>query len=144
MGNSPYREGGHVRVLVVDDDDAIRDVLRLLLEDEGYTVSVAADGEKGLRAILDCSEPLVVLLDLLLPGLSGEDTLAAALEYQRADYVHMRVAFILVTAMELQLTTPFLAELISAYHIPILRKPFELDRLLSTVASAAASVAQPA
>jgi CheY-like chemotaxis protein len=133
-----------VRVLVVDDDDAIREVLRLLLEDEGYHVSVAADGERGLVAILDCAEPLVVLLDLLLPGLSGEETLTAALEYQRADTQRLHVAFILITAMEVQISTPDLIDLTKKYDIPILAKPFELDRLLSTVARAATRLARSA
>jgi CheY-like chemotaxis protein len=133
-----------VRVLVVDDDDAIRDVLRLLLEDEGYHVSVAPDGERGLLAILDCAEPLVVLLDLLLPGLSGEETLAAALEYQRADARRLRVKFILITAMEGQTNTPAMIELTKQNDIPVIPKPFELDRLLSTIARAAARLARSA
>jgi DNA-binding response OmpR family regulator len=54
----------------VEDDPRVRRVLRLALEDEGYHVSEAADGEQGLADLPDV-EPDVVLLDLMLPGLDG-------------------------------------------------------------------------
>ncbi|MFI4878433.1 MAG: response regulator, partial [Steroidobacterales bacterium] len=54
-------------VLVVDDDQDIRNVLRDLLSDEGYQVSLASDGAEGLRLLASASEPLVVLLDLMMP-----------------------------------------------------------------------------
>jgi DNA-binding response OmpR family regulator len=58
------------RVLLVEDDSRVRRVLRLALEDEGYHVSEAGDGEQGLAGLSD-TEPDVVLLDLMLPGLDG-------------------------------------------------------------------------
>jgi DNA-binding response OmpR family regulator len=58
------------RVLLVEDDPRVRRVLRLALEDEGYHVSEAGDGEQGLADLSD-TEPDVVLLDLMLPGLDG-------------------------------------------------------------------------
>jgi two-component system response regulator MprA len=60
------------RVLVVDDDDAIRTALARCLGSEGYTVDVAANGSSALRAARDLAQDLVVL-DLMLPGLSGID-----------------------------------------------------------------------
>jgi DNA-binding response OmpR family regulator len=60
------------RILIVEDDDRIRETTRILLEDEGHTVDEAATGEEGLAAVeshpVDC-----VLLDLLLPGRDGFD-----------------------------------------------------------------------
>jgi DNA-binding response OmpR family regulator len=60
------------RILIVEDDDRIRETTRILLEDEGYAVDEAVTGEEGLsllaRTTLDC-----VLLDLLLPGRDGFD-----------------------------------------------------------------------
>jgi DNA-binding response OmpR family regulator len=59
-------------VLVVDDDSEIRDLVRWLLEDEGWTVETAADG----RAALDQAtraRPALIVLDMGLPIMSGEE-----------------------------------------------------------------------
>ena len=58
------------KILLVDDDRALVDVLCLALEDEGFTVSCAADGKAGWRAFCDAPPDLVVL-DLLMPELDG-------------------------------------------------------------------------
>jgi DNA-binding response OmpR family regulator len=58
------------RVLLIEDDARIRKVLRLALQDEGYDVTEAADGEQGLEELAR-DEPDVVLLDLMLPGMDG-------------------------------------------------------------------------
>ncbi|HET7530362.1 MAG TPA: response regulator transcription factor [Mycobacteriales bacterium] len=57
-------------VLIVDDDDGIRTSLRLALEDNGYRVREAADGESALDDVRDHT-PDVVILDLMLPGMDG-------------------------------------------------------------------------
>lgn len=58
------------RVLVVDDDASIREMVSDFLEMEGYTVSTAADGVEGLRAV-EAMCPSVVLLDMRMPVLDG-------------------------------------------------------------------------
>jgi DNA-binding response OmpR family regulator len=58
------------RILVVDDEPSICDVLTRYLEREGYAVEVAADGPEALRATAQMSPDLIVL-DLMLPGLDG-------------------------------------------------------------------------
>lgn len=62
-------------VLVVDDDASWRALVVFSLEELGYRVVEAADGEEALRA-LDRGDCSVMLLDLRMPGLSGEDVLA--------------------------------------------------------------------
>lgn len=57
-------------ILVVDDDEAIRDSLRRGLALQGYDVSVSADGDEALRRVHERLPDLVVL-DVLLPGLDG-------------------------------------------------------------------------
>jgi len=60
------------RILVVEDDPAVRKVLRRLFETEGYTVEVQGDGQGALESF-QASPPAVVVLDLRLPRLSGRD-----------------------------------------------------------------------
>jgi two-component system, OmpR family, response regulator RegX3 len=60
------------RVLIVDDEPALRDAIGYALRSEGFEVDAAADGEAGLNAALD--EPYdVVILDLMLPRMSGTE-----------------------------------------------------------------------
>ena len=62
------------RILVIDDDLAVRKALRRLFESQGYIVDLAADGSSGLE-ILRNNVPSAVILDLRLPGISGHDVL---------------------------------------------------------------------
>src|SRR5262245_58413653 len=55
------------RVLLVDDDQAIRETLRFALEDAGYQVLEAADGIAALQALRATPTGMVVLLDLMMP-----------------------------------------------------------------------------
>ncbi len=57
-------------VLIVEDDEAISDLFSLTLEQEGYDVCVASDGQKGLDMVKSRT-PVAVLLDLMLPGVDG-------------------------------------------------------------------------
>src|SRR6187200_565397 len=59
-------------VLVVDDDPEIRDVVRWLLEDEGWTVETASDGRDALERATQ-ARPALIVLDMGLPILSGEE-----------------------------------------------------------------------
>ncbi len=58
------------RILVVDDDVNVRDVVRRYLEHAGYRVELADNGEQALR-IAEDAEPDLVVLDLMLPGIGG-------------------------------------------------------------------------
>lgn len=60
------------RVLVVEDEDSLRESIRFNLEAEGYDVITAADGPAGLTQVREAN-PSLVLLDLMLPGMSGID-----------------------------------------------------------------------
>jgi two-component system, OmpR family, response regulator MprA len=65
-----------MRVLVVDDDPAVRESLRRSLAFNGYEVELAADGEQALQAIAD-SRPDAVVLDVMMPNLDGLATCRA-------------------------------------------------------------------
>ena len=58
------------RLLVIDDDSAIRDTMRMLLEYDGYEVLLAASGQEGL-AMVEKEAPDLVFLDVKMPGMDG-------------------------------------------------------------------------
>jgi DNA-binding response OmpR family regulator len=62
------------RILVVDDEESIRELYRAELADEGYEVDFAADGIQALRR-LDAYRPDLVTLDVKMPGIDGIETL---------------------------------------------------------------------
>lgn len=64
-----------VTVLVAEDDPDISDLVRHLLEAEGYRVEVACDGEEALARFEECSPDLVVL-DIMMPRLTGFEVLS--------------------------------------------------------------------
>jgi len=66
-----------MRILIVDDEEVLRDVLEVVLRREGFEVVMASSGEEAL-SILDADEYIdLVILDIMLPGISGIDTLRA-------------------------------------------------------------------
>ncbi len=60
------------RILVADDDDGLRQLLRLILSREGFEVFEAANGEQAL-ALAVTVDPALILLDVMMPGLDGYD-----------------------------------------------------------------------
>jgi CheY-like chemotaxis protein len=80
------------RILVIDDEDHIRGVMRMTLEAAGYEVGEAADGPRGLEAFGDGSAWDAVLLDQRMPGMDGLETLRR-MRRRRAD-----VRVIMITA----------------------------------------------
>ncbi|HEX9190812.1 MAG TPA: response regulator [Candidatus Deferrimicrobiaceae bacterium] len=79
------------RILVVDDEESIRELYRAELAEEGYEVDLAADGLQALRR-LDAFRPDLVTLDVKMPGIDGIETL------RRIRERHPTVPVILVTA----------------------------------------------
>ncbi len=63
------------KLLVIDDEMAIRDTMRMLLEYDGYEVSVAASGQEGL-AMVEKDSPDLVFLDVKMPGMDGLEVLS--------------------------------------------------------------------
>jgi DNA-binding response OmpR family regulator len=110
-------------ILVVDDDQAIVDVVIRALREAGYLCCAAYDGDSALLAI-ETARPALVLLDLHLPDLTGLDVVA---QLRRHGLAH--VPIVLMTA-----------DIASAGRLPTaifseyLLKPFELDTLLACVA----------
>ncbi len=62
------------KILVIDDEESIRELYRAELSDEGYEVDLAADGREALRR-LDAFRPDLVTLDIKMPGIDGIEVL---------------------------------------------------------------------
>lgn len=119
-------------VLIIDDDEAIRMAMRATLEEfGGYTVEEASDGKAGLELIRASRERVVVLLDLLMPGLDGLQVLHAV----DADKdLATRHAYVLVTVSR-RATSPDLTKDLSM-PVAVVSKPFDITEILDTVARA--------
>lgn len=65
-----------MKILIVDDEEVLRDVLDAVVRREGFETTLASSGEEGLH-VLDTEEIDLVILDIMLPGISGVDTLRA-------------------------------------------------------------------
>src|SRR5258708_34684830 len=88
----PAGNGRAGRVLVVEDDEGIREMLKYNLASAGFSVQEARDGAAGLRTART-ARPDLILLDLMLPGMSGFD-------FCRALRKSSRVAIIMITAKD--------------------------------------------
>jgi DNA-binding response OmpR family regulator len=114
-----------VRVLVVDDDDVIRQLICLNLELEGFEVYQAADGLEALAKVREVN-PTVVTLDIMMPKLDGWD--AAARLRSDPDTAHVRVVLLSARAQE--------ADLKRGSRLGVdfyLTKPFDPDELVAVV-----------
>jgi CheY-like chemotaxis protein len=105
-------------ILVVDDDEPIRDAVSQLLEGEGWDVQLCRDGLEALHFLKTGNPPEIVLADRVMPKLSG-DVLAGCL---RMDPFLASLPFILMTADRLTAAPPGVTHLLS--------KPFDAQHLL--------------
>ncbi len=111
------------RVLVVDDDELIRQTFRRLLEAAGFDVVLAAGGADGLRILREDPAIALVLLDLEMPRMSG----AAVRQAQLADPQLAQVPTVIVTGSGEEDTVRALRP------DDYLRKPVPRERLVAVV-----------
>jgi CheY-like chemotaxis protein len=120
-------------VLVVDDDEATRHMLRDVLEDAGHAVLEAPDDAAALHILRASPHPLVVVLDMLMPPDDGRSVLRAV-----RDDAHLatRHSYLAMTAGPLtRLNLP--ADLSRLLVRPVITKPFQLRDVLSAIEEAA-------
>jgi len=112
-------------VLLVEDDEAIRESLSELLESEGYRVVTARNGQVAMEWLESSSEPPgVMLLDLMMPVMSGLEVLDAMRRLSDAE--RRDVPVIVLTASRDRSEAQGV--------IANLRKPIDVDELLDTIA----------
>lgn len=114
------------RVLVVDDDRAIRELLRIALECEGYSVDTLSDGRAVVATLAATPEPCVVLMDLMMPWMTGWDV-CRALEAEPAALADHQLIIMTAERLEDGACPPPARALVP--------KPFDLDALCRLVAS---------
>ena len=117
------------RILIVDDETAILDTLRILLKREGFAVETAVGGQQGIDRMRE-QRPDVVLTDVRMPGVGGLEVLLAARELDPS------LPVILMTA-QASLQTAIRAVNEGAFYY--IQKPFANDELLAIVRRASES-----
>lgn len=120
-------------VLIIDDEESIRKAVHLTLADCGYDVLEAADGRAGLDLLSSERGRLVVLLDLMMPTLSGLKLLQAV---GQDPALAARHVFILFTAAR-AFTPQELRTYLPNRRLLNLPKPFTIDQLIEVVEEAA-------
>jgi DNA-binding response OmpR family regulator len=115
----------NARVLVVDDDDLIRDTLATALSDEGYSVRVAGDGRAALDT-LGAWRPDLIVLDLMMPIMDGQAFRVA----QRSAPVTADIPVIVLSAAH-----NVHARAAGLGAAAVFAKPFDLIALLDAVES---------
>jgi two-component system chemotaxis response regulator CheY len=120
------------RVLVVDDEDSIRSLLRMILTQAGYDVEEAEDGGKAVE-VLNCGDnPLmvdVIICDIRMPRINGVEAIA----YFRDQYPSLPV-IVLTGYHDDQLASSLRRQGV----VEFLEKPAEREQILSSVAQAIA------
>jgi CheY-like chemotaxis protein len=128
------REGGEIgaarvtaprkknRILVVDDEPAVRQQLAEVLRDAGYEIVEAVDGYQAMDCLREPPLPALVLLDLILPGPSGWDVLAWMRRVPELAAVPVRI----LTGM---------GDEVRVDGAMVLAKPLDLDKLMSAVSA---------
>src|SRR5579875_3314220 len=116
------------RILIIDDEAAIRESLETLLSLEGYAVETAENGELGLERIAE--QPFdLVLLDLALPGRNGIEILSTLRERETT------LPVIMITAFG---TVDNVVEAIRGGAQNFVQKPWDNEKLLADIRSAIA------
>src|SRR5512133_3558856 len=109
-------------ILAVDDDDAIRDIVQIVLEDEGYRVVLARDGAEALE-LLKVMQPQLILLDMRMPRVNGWEF---AERYGRLPGHHVPIV-VMTAGRDASLVA---SDIGARYHLD---KPFDVDDLLHLI-----------
>jgi two-component system alkaline phosphatase synthesis response regulator PhoP len=121
------------RVLVVDDERVIRDLLRFGLEIEGYEVVTLPDGRGVVETLRTLHEPCVVLMDLMMPEKTGWEVCQ---EWEREPALRRHALAIMTASLQAGDTPPSPAQ-------RLIPKPFLLDDVVRVIETLAAEMVAP-
>lgn len=107
-------------VLIAEDDEAIRDGLSMSLEIEGYRVLTASNGQEALALLPTLEPPCLLLLDLIMPEMSGWELL----EHKNRDPKVASIPVVVLSATESQKLDGVAA------FVP---KPYEVDKVIDAI-----------
>ncbi len=113
------------RIMIVDDEDMIREAVEILLETEGMDIVTAAGGEECLRH-LKSGFTGVILMDIMMPGMDGWDTIRKIVEQG----LYEGNVIVMLTAMD---TPDEKMEGLQEYVTDYITKPFNADNLLDSL-----------
>jgi len=133
---SKTQEYDMTKIIVIDDEKDIRDVLKIVLEREGFDVSTASNSDDGLELLRNDGADLVIT-DIIMPGKDGVDTVYTI----RMEFPNTKIIVISgggkVTPMEYEpsaiSTSAYLASATAAGADMTLTKPFDRAEILSAV-----------
>ena len=114
-------EDGKKKILVVEDDFSIRELMKDVLEGEGYAVSSAENGFDALQILRGQTNHALVILDMTMPVMSGREFLDALL----ADHKIAKIPVLVVSAVAEERNT--------VGAVGFVRKPVDLNVLLALV-----------
>jgi nitrogen regulation protein NR(I) len=117
------------RILVIDDDDQLRQSFEKLLAEEGFEVFTAASAEAGLD-LVNAMRPELVIMDIRLPGMNGMDA------FKRMHHRDARMPVIIMTAYG---TTETAINATKMGAFDYILKPFDIPEMLSTIRQALAA-----
>jgi len=112
---------GHRKVLVVEDDHLIREAIAEALDEEGFEVVEAANGREALALLPRLGRPCVIILDVIMPVMSGTECYAA----MQADPRLADIPVVVSTSDPSRAPS----------GVRIMKKPIDLDRLLAMLAA---------
>jgi len=114
------------RILIVEDDDDIRELCRYLLEREHFTVEACANGKEALTSLDSHQEPCLILLDMMMPVMNGQEFMIA---FAKRPHTIVPIPVYLVSA------TASGEEGKKMGCLGFIKKPFNCDALLRIVHS---------
>ncbi|OIO32455.1 MAG: hypothetical protein AUJ70_05500 [Candidatus Omnitrophica bacterium CG1_02_40_15] len=113
------------KILIIDDEEDIQKLLKIRLEQEGFIVITASDGEKGVK-FAELEMPDLILLDIMMPIVDGYSCLKEIRRIQKIKDTHV---LMMSGKEEEKVRDLFAFQKISGY----LEKPFELDNLIAKI-----------